>query len=234
MGLVTARAAVMMRSMKTPTQRSALTATTTTTISTISTACTGRRAGASMLLGVVTLAATLATGCDSGDEGEAAVGRELDGAWETACYEKAKTKLVYDDLELVGTYTEYEDDACTSPIHVSTWTGTGVVSGKTDAGANKLDLEFASFESVALTPENAALNNMYQYCGLTDWAANVEKDVMGLDCYGFSIPEGGKSLDIYVVEGDTLRFGQGAQVGTELSESDRPSAIEPARVFMRM
>ena len=240
MGLVTARAAVMMRAMKTPTHRSALTTTITITATAGSAnpqaRPRGRRTGASAVLGAVALAATLATGCDpggAGDEGEDAIGRELDGTWETACYERAKTTLVYDDLELVGTFTEYEDDACTIPIHVSTWTGTAVISGTADAGATKLDLEFASFESVALTAENAAFNNMYQYCGLTDWAEDVEKDVMGLECYGFSIPEGGESLDIYVVEDDTLRFGQGARVGLELSESDRPSVIDQTRVFTR-
>lgn len=163
----------------------------------------------------------------------AASGSDLDGTWETACYNKAKTSLTYDALALVGTYTEYSDDACTTPIHISTWTGTGAVTGETSGGDTKIDLSFASFKSVALTAENAALNNMYQYCGMTDWAANVEKDVLGKQCYGFSIPEGGKSLDIYRVEAATLKFGKGAIIGADVTEADRPTVIDDTRLFTR-
>jgi hypothetical protein len=61
----------------------------------------------------------------------------------------------------------------------------------------------------------------------------VEKDVLGKDCYGFSIPVGGKSLDIYRVDGSTLKFGQGSKIGVDLTEADRPAAIDDTRVFTR-
>lgn len=160
-------------------------------------------------------------------------GSDLDGTWESACYMKAQTVLTYDNLALVGTYTEFSDDACTTPYHVSKWTGTGTITGVTAAGDTKLDLAFATFTSVSLTAENAAFNNMNKYCGDTDWMANVEKNVLGKDCYGFSIPVGGKSLDIYRVEGNTLKFGQGSKIGVALTEADRPVAIDETRVFTK-
>jgi hypothetical protein len=160
-------------------------------------------------------------------------GADLDGTWQSVCYMKTQTSLTYANLALTGTYTEYSDDACTTPYHVSKWTGTGMVTGETASGDTKLDLSFASFKSTSLTAENAAFNNMNQYCGATDWAANVEKDVLGKDCYGFSIPVGGESLDIYRVEGTTLKLGQGAKIGVELTEADRPAAIDETRVFTR-
>jgi hypothetical protein len=162
-----------------------------------------------------------------------APGSDLDGTWTTPCWQKTTTSLTYAKLSFTGTYTEYGDDACTSPIHVSKWTGTAAVTGQTPAGDTKIDLAFATFASTALTADNAAFNNMNMYCGLTDWQANVEKDVLGKDCYGFSIPAGGKSLDIYRVEGDTLKFGKGAKIGTSLTEADRPSAIDDTRVFTK-
>lgn len=178
---------------------------------------------------------TNSTSTTSGTGGAGAVpGSDLDGTWKTACYMKAQTTLAYDALALTGTYTEFSDDACTTPIHVSKWTGTGVVTGETAAGDTKLDLSFTSFKSTALTAENAAFNNTNQYCGATDWAANVEKDILGKDCYGFSIPVGGKSLDIYRVEGSTLKFGQGSKIGTNLTEADRPTSIDDTRVFTKM
>lgn len=174
------------------------------------------------------------TGTATGTGTETTPGSDLDGTWKTACYMKAETTLAYDKLALTGTYTEFSDDACTAAIHVSKWTATGKVTGETAAGDTKLDLSFTSFKSTALTAENAMFNNMNMYCGATDWAANVEKDILGKDCYGFSIPVGGKSLDIYRVEGQTLKFGQGSKIATDLAESDRPTAIDETRVFTKM
>ena len=206
-------------------------------------------------LGLAALALSMAAGCEtsnsgSGDGGGGAAatggtggsggttatvvpGADLDGTWETACYMKANTTLTYTDLALVGNYNEYSDDACTTLIHVSKWEGTATVTGETAASDTRLDLAFTAFKSTALTDENAATNNMYQYCGMTDWAANVEKDILGKTCYGFSIPEGGKSLDIYRVDGATLKFGKGAKIATDVTEADRPTAIDDTRVFTK-
>ncbi|MFT3770451.1 MAG: hypothetical protein QM820_33910 [Minicystis sp.] len=176
------------------------------------------------------------SGGSGGSTGSAmTAGSDLDGTWETACYQKTRTSLAYDHLAFTGTFTEYGDDACSaaSAYHVSKWTGTVTVTGATAAGDTKIDLAFATFTSVALTEENAAFNNTNAYCGLTDWAANVEKDILGKDCYGFSIPVGGKSLDIYRVDGATLKFGQGSKIGTDVVEADRPTAIDEARVFTK-
>ena len=118
-------------------------------------------------------------------------------------------------------------------MHVSTWEGTGNVTGEAADGATKLDLAFTAFKSIALTDENAATNNMYQYCGMTDWEANVEKDILGKTCYGFSIPVGGKSLDIYAVDGATLKFGKGAKIAADVTEADRPTGIDDTRVFTK-
>ena len=161
-------------------------------------------------------------------------GADLDGTWQTACYEKTQTTLHYDALALTGTFTEFSDDACTDAIHISEWTGTATVGDQLDSGGTQLDLAFATFTSTPLTAENAETNNGYVYCGFTDWAANVEKDILGADCYGFSIPEGGMSLDIYEVDGDSLRFGVGAVIGTDLTEADRPTKLDDTRVFTRV
>lgn len=175
-------------------------------------------------------AALALVGCDgSGDE----PGADLNGTWETACYQRTRTSLTYADLAFTGTYTEYADDACTSAYHVSTWTGTATVGAALTSGAQKLDLSFETFTSEALTAENADFNNMNAYCGFTDWQANVEKDVLGAPCFGFAIPAGAKSLDIYLIDGDALKFGQGAKIAAGLTEADRPTVIDETRVFAR-
>jgi hypothetical protein len=73
-----------------------------------------------------------------------APGTELNGTWETSCFDNngfnfARTTIAYNDLALTGTFTEYEDAACTRATHVSRWTGVGTVAGTTPAGETKLD-----------------------------------------------------------------------------------------------
>lgn len=184
------------------------------------------------------LAATLclAAGC-GGVEPAAAPGADLDGTWRTQCYPTqvgfAMTTIAYSKLALTGTYTEYSDAACTQAIHVSRWTGTTTVSGPARDGVTPIDIAFATFTSTALTADNATQNNNYSYCGFTDWRANVERNVLGAPCQGFAIPMGGKSLDIYQVTTNALRFGQGAQIAVSPSEATRPKMLDAMRVFTR-
>ena len=169
--------------------------------------------------------------------GAAVPGADLNGTWETGCFDTgflhAKTRLTYTDLALVGNYSEFDDAACTSPAHSSDWTATATIAGTTANGETKIDIAFATFTSTPLTAANADTNNQYMYCGFSDWSANVEKDILGAPCMGFSIPVGGESLDIYTVMGDTLLFGANAKIGVDLMESDRPTTIDPQRVFTR-
>ena len=190
----------------------------------------------SLFVGLTAAAGTW-TGCGGGTP-PGAPGSELDGTWQTPCFDNrgfnfARTTLAYDNLALTGTFEEFEDAACTRATHVSHWTGVGVVSGTTAAGDSKLDLAFVTFTSTAVTAANADFNNTNAYCGFTDWAAGVERDVLGAACFGFAIPVGGESLDIYRVEGDTLRFGDGAMIGVDLPESARPTMLSTTQVFTR-
>jgi hypothetical protein len=162
-----------------------------------------------------------------------ASGVALNGTWQTPCYQSAQTRLVYSNLELTGTYTEYSDTACTTPRHIATWTGRASVGQEMKPGVYKLDLSFNTFRSKALTDTEATSVNQNKYCGLTDWASGVERDILGLDCYGFAIPKGGKSVDIYQVNGDSLLFGKGSKIVAAPTEADRPTDIDPMRPFAR-
>lgn len=199
------------------------------------------RISPSSIVVVALAAAALATGCGADPSSASAdastAGSDLNGTWRTACFPTpvgfATTSLTYTNLALEGTYTEYSDNACTQAIHVSRWTGTTTVPGPVRDGATPIDIAFATFTSTALTDANATQNNMYQYCGFTDWRANVTRNVLGAMCQGFAIPVGARSLDIYRVEGGTLRFGQNALIAVNPAESTRPTMIDAMRVFTR-
>jgi len=160
-------------------------------------------------------------------------GADLIGGWASACYANTQTTFTYTETTFTGTYDEYSDEACTTAYHTSAWSGTYVVGASDSEGVTPIDLAFLTFTSTALTEENAAQNNSYAYCGFTDWAAGEQKDILGAECYGFSIPVGARSLDIYRIDGDELRFGQGAEIAVEVDASSRPSVIDETRVFTR-
>lgn len=179
------------------------------------------------LLCALALPALLTTACG------AVAGDDLNGTWEGPCYQGARTQLAYAGLALTGTYTEFSDMTCTTPRHVTTWTGTASVGAEVQPGVRKLDLAFSSFRSRALTDTEAAFVNQNQYCGFTDWAAGAEKDILGRACYGFSVPKGSVSLDLYQVQGSTLTLGKGAKIAAQLTEADRPTVLDPTRPFAR-
>jgi hypothetical protein len=163
---------------------------------------------------------------------------DLNGTWETPCFLvpgqqlKSKTRLVYNSLKLTGSYTDYADADCKVVRGASTWTGTATVGAAgAAAGSKKLDLSFDSYKYKPVVAEAATVNNQYMYCGFMDWVANVEKDVLGRACFGFSIPVGGKSFDLYKVEGNTLKFGKDSKISASPQEADRPSVIDENRVF---
>ena len=156
---------------------------------------------------------------------------QLEGTWSSPCWMGAQTQLVYKNLHLVGTYSEYSDMGCTTLRHVATWEGEASGGEVVTGEVRKLDLTFSSFKSKPLTDAEAAFVNMSSYCGITDWAANVERDIMGRDCYNFSIPLAGKSLDIFERTGTTLQTGKGAKIAANLSEADRPTELDSTRAF---
>lgn len=156
---------------------------------------------------------------------------ELEGTWLSPCFptsatQSAQTRIAYRELALTGTYSEYSDSACQTLRHVGTWTGTASNGAELRPGVRKLDLAFASFKSKPITQAEADLVNGYRYCGITDWAPGVERDILGRDCVNFAIPVGGKSLDIFQRDGETIRFGKGAKIAATLAESDRPTELD--------
>lgn len=163
---------------------------------------------------------------------------DLEGTWSTGCYPSpsfggAKTTLKYTNLHLVGTFDEFSDNACTQPRHTTVWEGTASNGEELGPGVRKLDLAFTAFRSKPLTQAEADLVNNYGYCGIKDWAPNVERDVLGKDCVNFSIPQNGKSFDIEKSSATSILFGKNAKIGATVSEADRPTAIDDTRVFTK-
>ena len=155
------------------------------------------------------------------------------GSWETACVSKAKTRIRYDEaLALLGTYTFYADGGCTLATSVNTWTGHAEL-GEDQPGARRITVHFDSFRSLPLVEAGVASMNANAYCGFKDWTMGAERDVLGLKCYGFSIPKGGQSLDIFAVSGSKLRFGKGSKIIASPKESDRPTELSEGGAFER-
>ena len=179
----------------------------------------------------VLLLGTLLSACATTPSAPAADGSDLNGTWKTACGNKSITTIEYAGLQLKGTYTAYADDACTTPVAVNRWSGHSTIAGAGADGATKIDVHFDSFNATALTEEQSTTWSGWGYCEKTDWAANVEVDVLGKKCQGFAVPQNGVNLDIYKVSGTTLVFGKGSKITAEPNEADRPAALNAGWAF---
>lgn len=182
---------------------------------------------------VITAYAMIILSCSSQNDRAA---KDLAGTWENALSNRGRTTLTFDGNNLTGVYTTYEDDAGTTPITATTWTGIISDAGDSNlAGVRKYNISYKSFTAKALTESGAAYFNSVTFGGYTDWAPNAEKDIMGKDCLGFTLQKDAVSLDIYKKDGNTVSFGKDMKYAASnaLAESDRPTAFDPVRVFTK-
>ena len=187
------------------------------------------------IFSVVTLSSfVVIAACSKSDDSTSApaAGSDLNGTWASGCFGPdrgmyAKRTITYSNLALTGKYEEYSDAACATKVHSTVWTGTSTIPTAAVNGITPINVSFASFKSTALTEGNAAQNNQYVYCGMSDWSANAEKDILGKACDGYSIPVNGKQYDIYKVDGSSLCFGKSAEAPSATpDESKRPTELE--------
>lgn len=182
---------------------------------------------------LVSLAALFASACATTPSAPVSDGSDLNGTWKTACGNKSITTIEYAGLKLNGTYTAYADDACTTPVAVNKWSGHSTIAGAGPAGSTKIDVHFDSFTATALTDEQATKWSGFGYCGKSDWAANAETNVLGMQCQGFAVPNNGVNLDIYKIDGTTLMFGKGSKITAEPKEAERPATLNSSWAFQK-
>ncbi|AHZ86462.1 hypothetical protein Bb109J_c1125 [Bdellovibrio bacteriovorus] len=115
------------------------------------------------------------------------------GQWVAFCFSGMASwetrKAQYDGTNYQESVEVFADSYCNSPAYSIEENGTYEIPGKLEGSSmRKLD---RTLGGIRMTPLSALgvsnLNNM-SFCGYSDWALNVPREIAGLSCNGQQIP----------------------------------------------
>jgi len=150
----------------------------------------------------------------------------LEGTWKKECHLNSDEDgydietNVYLGSKVTSTTDSYSDSDCTSKIIIFELTGTFQIGGSTTTTDTKTATQFdATISAITVTPLTegiAGFLNSNEYCGATDWAINVGKDVFGCSTFELgNVTAGTIFKDIFVIDETTLTLGNDDNVGSE-------------------
>lgn len=162
-------------------------------------------------------------------------------AWSTGCvdtgqsvYDKRTANFTGGSFTIVSTM--YADSACSTGYIKMEMAGSYVISGVVSETTNYVGLD-ETISSINLTLLDATLVSYYNansYCGFTNWAINVAKNIAGLTCDGSTISAAGTTgYDIYYASNGILNFGLYDASHDGMSTATRPVAIDPVYSFTK-
>lgn len=138
-------------------------------------------------------------------EGDSA-SESLEGSWETECAKGSSTSVIFSLSFNGGSYGGigriYEGLTCSTPSFELSIAGSYSVGGlvKDDPQAYALDLTYGATMVKPVLQSTVDSFNTTSYCGFTDWALNVAKDISGVTCSGTQTPAvGTKYYDIFAI-----------------------------------
>jgi hypothetical protein len=198
------------------------------------------------LFSVAALAATLAAcGGSTGSKGDA--GRKIDeidtsltGNWLSNCVQKGPLGIIpiASERELMQfgvaqgditkTIHRFDDTACNNALYDQDIVGTYSLVGDstTAAGAQNVNINIHSTTIKPATEAAAGKLNEAKFCGATDWANGVAKDVTGADCGGKKFSQGDVVFDLVKRDHDTLFLGKASFFNDGTSAGERPTALD--------
>ena len=135
---------------------------------------------------------------------------DVEGTWVASCDSDLKTQTVqFSGTTLTYSTTQYVSNSCSSPRFSTSFVVSSLSAGSETTINGQKGYNFTGkTQSNTLTPADSssasALNTM-QYCGVTNWQANVAVSLAGKDCgNGIQSANGSDYADKYRVSGTSL------------------------------
>ena len=160
---------------------------------------------------------------------------ELDGTWKMdECASGGVSLVVVDgkDVEFTHSYFSVDGKCDGAPYAVRKDVERYAMGNASASAADAIEIDVTTIEGTLMVTAQATADNynQIQYCGYTDWAANVPKDILGRTCTNGSNSvtywaRGDIYYDIYKVDGAKLFFGD-ATSGNGQSAATRPMRLE--------
>jgi len=190
-----------------------------------------------ILTTLLTLAS--ASGCDSGDDSEAAP--DIAGRWLSDCMPSPQadgsTQYIRLDFALTDAdwaldYVTHGDDACTSPLVTVAIAGSYTLEQPAAEVEGAWEARFG-FTTKTIRPEVDGLRdylNSLDGCGSADFQTGVAQDVYAAGCPAFGqYPRSSceADFDLVKLDGDALYFGARPADNNMCSAEKRPTALSP-------
>lgn len=165
------------------------------------------------------------------------------GQWIASCIDNYSSwetrKAQYDGTNYVESVEAFADSYCNNPAFRLQEDGVYTIPGKIEGSSmRKLDRTVASIKLTPLSALGVSNLNSSSFCGFSDWAVNVPREISGLTCNGQVIPAGGTtyydlftiwpySIDdpyVGITKGD-LNFGYRGGGMDGMTEETRPDSV---------
>lgn len=143
---------------------------------------------------------------------------------------------VFSADRVTKTSVTYSDTACATPsltaVTVTTFSGGG---DSEVAGAKKIDETLVSGTIKASTQDMVDYFNAQKFCGVENWALNVETSLIGLKCddEDKAYAVGDKAYGIYKIDGTNLTFSKEDGEFKGKTEATREKVLETEEVFKK-
>lgn len=162
------------------------------------------------------------------------------GSWLASCFNRNGVpeirKARYDGKTYRESAEYYSESYCSTQLFRLEESGGYVVGAKirADSDARKLDRTIASVKLTPVAESVVTKFNTDSFCGFSDWAAGVSKEITGLTCDSQVMPSvNTKYYDIYVIWPFTMSSPYSTVYKGDLNFGSRDSGKDGSTEVLR-
>ena len=151
--------------------------------------------------------------CAKKSSDESSSTTEIEGTWQTSCYNTSGTTYKLQKLTVTGTnFTHtnefHSDSSCATDyvLWVNSWGSLSIGEERSGGSGHQFTLTLSDITFTSQTSDDVTWNNNNSWCGLTGWEINTAQSVAGKTCgLGWTISAIGTAYyGIYILDGSKL------------------------------
>ena len=127
--------------------------------------------------------------CAKKSSDESSSTTEIEGTWQTSCYNSSGTTYLLQKLTVTGTNfthtNEYHSDSSCATDYVlweNSWGSLSIGEERSGGSGHQFTLTLSDITYTPQTSDDVTWNNNNSWCGLTGWEINTPVSVQGKTC----------------------------------------------------
>ena len=165
--------------------------------------------------------------CAKKSSDESSSTTEIEGTWQTSCYNSSGTNYKLQKFTVTGTNVthtnEYHSDSsCATDyvLWVNSWGSLSIGEERSGGSGHQFTLTLSDITFTSQTSDDVTWNNNNSWCGLTGWEINTPQSVAGKTCGASSFiwATGLAVYGTYLLDGSKLFWA--------VSSSAYPSSVD--------